>query len=162
MPITYEKIATYTVPSAQATITFSSIPSTYTDLILVAMAKNSTGDSDLCIRFNSDTATNYASTFIYGNSANALSARNSGLTRMRIGRIDSTNAYPNIIQIMNYSNATTYKTAISRSQNTSLVLANAGLWSKTPEAITSIAIIDDNGNNFVTNSTFTLYGIKAA
>lgn len=161
MAKTYEPIATYTAPSAQSTITFSSISSAYTDLVLVAMATNPTGDSDLCIRFNSDTATNYSSTFIYGTGSSAASVRNSSLNRMRIGRTDAGNAYPNIIQIQNYANATTYKTAISRSQNGSLVLANVGLWRSTA-AITSITIIDENGYNFATGSTFSLYGIKSA
>jgi hypothetical protein len=158
---TYTPIASQTLASATGTVTFSSIPSTHTDLVLVVMATNSTGDGDLCIRFNSDTASNYSSTFIYGNGSSALSTRSSNLNRMRIGRTDSTNAYPNIIHIQNYSNATTFKTAISRSQNSSLVLSNVGLWRKTPETITSVSIIDENAVNFSVGSTFTLYGIKA-
>ena len=158
---TYTPIATTTLGSAASSVTFSSISGTYTDLILIAMATNPTGDSDLCIRFNSDTATNYSSTFIYGTGSSAASVRNSSVSRMRIGRTDAGSAYPNIIQIQNYSNSTTYKTAISRSQNSSLVLANVGLWRSTA-AITSITIIDENSYNFSIGSTFTLYGIAAA
>jgi hypothetical protein len=159
---TYALIETVTLGSATASVTFnvSGTASLYTDLVLVVMAKNSASDGDLCIRFNSDTATNYSHTFMYGNGASALSVRGSNLNRMRIGRTDNTNAYPNIIQIQDYSNATTFKTAISRSQNTGLILANAGLWRNT-NAITSITIIDDNGLNFTTGSTFRLYGIQA-
>jgi hypothetical protein len=70
----------------------------------------------------------------------------------------------NIMQIMNYSNATTNKTVIAR-QNTggsaSGAAAHVGLWRNTA-AITAITIICYNGINFVSGSTFTLYGIKAA
>ena len=158
---TYALIESQVLGSATATVTFSSIPETYTDLVLVVMAKNSASDGDLCIRFNSDTATNYSYTFMYTNGASVLSTRGSTINRMRIGRTDNTNAYPNIIHIQDYANTTTFKTAVSRSQNTSLVLTNVGLWRKTPEAITSISIIDDNGLNFTTGSTFRLYGIQA-
>jgi len=157
---TYALIESQVLGSATATVTFSSIPGTYTDLVLVVMAKNSASDGDLCIRFNSDTATNYSYTFIYGTGGSAVSTRGSNFNRIRIGRTDNTNACPNIIQIQDYSNATTNKTAISRSQNTALILANVGLWRNT-NAITSISIFDDNGLNFTTGSTFRLYGIQA-
>jgi hypothetical protein len=160
MASTYEPIATQTLGSSASSVTFSSIPSTYTDLVLIVMAKNVNGDSDLAMQFNSNTS-GYSSTFVYGNGSSALSTRNTNLTKMRIGRIDNTNAYPNIINIQNYSNATTYKTALSRSQNSSLVLANVGLWGNT-SAITSVTILDDNSYSLASGSTFTLYGIKAA
>jgi hypothetical protein len=163
MPNTYVALRKETVATATPSVTFDLTGiSGYTDLIIVAMAKNAIGDSDLCIRFNSDTTTNYSATFLYGSgSGSPLSARSTSLNRMRIGRIDSTNAYPNIIHIQDYSNATTFKTAMSRSQNSGLVLSSVGLWRKSPEAITSITLIDDNAANFAVGSTFSLYGIAA-
>ena len=59
---TYEPIATQTLASAAATITFSSIAATYTDLRLI-FAKP-IGGSSLLLRFNSDTATNYSWTYL--------------------------------------------------------------------------------------------------
>jgi hypothetical protein len=161
---TYVELRKETVGTATPSVTLDLTGiSGYTDLVVVALAKNSVGDSDLCIRFNADTTTNYSATFMYGGGGAGvgLSARSSNINRMRIGRIDSTNAYPNIIHILDYANATTFKTVVSRSSNTGLVLANVGLWRKTPEAITSITFIDDNSANFAVGSTFALYGIKA-
>ena len=65
------------------------------------------------------------------------------------------------IQIMNYSNTTTYKTALSRSNNANTGTdAIVGLWRSTA-AINSIVVLI-SGNQFATGSTFTLYGIKSA
>jgi hypothetical protein len=68
-----------------------------------------------------------------------------------------------LLQFMNYSNATTYKTVLSRSNvaASASVSANVGLWRNTA-AITSIKLYVYPSYNFVAGSTFTLYGIKAA
>lgn len=68
-----------------------------------------------------------------------------------------------IIQINNYSNSTTYKTAFMRTNTASTygtVFAIVGLWRSTA-AITSITLTPDAGS-FATGSTFSLYGIAAA
>jgi hypothetical protein len=158
---TYTPIATTTLGSSAASYTFSSIPSTYTDLVLVIMAKNLTGDSDLALRFNGDTSSLYSSTYMYGTGSSAASTRGSNLTKVRAGRIDNVNAYPNIVNLQNYSNTTTNKTVVSRAQNGSFVLAYVGLWRSTA-AIDSITILDDAGYTLASGSTFTLYGIAAA
>ena len=164
MAITYEPIATQTLGSATATVTFSSIPGTYTDLILIAMPSSGTGDEDLGIRFNSDTGTNYSSTILYGTGSVAGSTRGSNVNKMRIGRVSQTTPFPNIIHIQNYANTTTYKTALSRHQNEagdgSYVMASVGLWRNT-SAITTITIASET-YNLQAGNTFTLYGIKAA
>lgn len=163
MPATYEPINTQTLGTAQASVTFSAIPSTYTDLVLVLNAKKSTSDGGyLSLRYNSDTATNYSSTFMYGNGTQALSSRNTGETFGRIGNGSTSNFESTIVSIQNYSNATTFKTSISRSNVSGIyTLSYVTLWRKTPEAITSITVLPDTGN-FTVDSTFTLYGIKAA
>lgn len=177
MPVTYEPISTTTLSSGQATVTFSAIPGTYTDLLIVANVYarfTSTSAAALLLRFNGDTSSNYSTTFVEGNGSAAASTRYINQTKMDIGSIMAQNSTsstvfpPIIIQVMNYANATTNKTVISRSNsedgtNTTArrVRAYAGLWRKTPEAITSIEFSTD-ATDFVTGSTFTLYGIKAA
>ena len=64
MPNTYEPIATNTLGSAASSVTFSSIPSTYTDLIVVMNYANSTGLADVFFRFNGDTGSNYSDTIL--------------------------------------------------------------------------------------------------
>jgi hypothetical protein len=170
MATTYEPIATYTVPSAQSSYTFTSIPSTYTDLVLVAYAKSSlTTTTQVKLTFNSDTTTNYSWTRLLGDGSAASSARGTTQAYVEVGYIagNSGTVQPDIfiLNIMNYANTTTFKTLTSRWQSmnaaNAYVAAVVGLWRKTPEAITSITLAPTSAN-FDTGSTFTLYGIKAA
>ena len=170
MATTYEPIATYTVSSAQASYTFSSISGTYTDLVLIASAKSSlTTTTQVKLTFNGDTTTNYSWTRLLGDGSAASSARGTSQAYVEVGYIagNSGTVQPDmfILNIQNYSNATTYKTFLSRWQSmnaaNAYVAAVVGLWRKTPEAITSITLTPTSAN-FETGSTFTLYGIKAA
>jgi hypothetical protein len=159
MATTYEPIATTTLGSAAASYTFSSIPATYTDLVLI-MNGTLTGTGAVYCEFNGDTASNYSSTYIQGQAGSASSSRD---TKLYLFGLLTSGSGPNagIANIMNYANSTTYKTVISRANDTSTVNANVGLWRGTPAAITSIAL-KLSANNFATGTTFTLYGIKAA
>jgi hypothetical protein len=157
MPRTYEPIATQTLGTATATVTFSSIPQTYTDLILVFDGTITTTASTP-FQLNSDTGSNYSMTRIYGDGSSAVSTRNSNETSGLI-TIANTGQSNFIANFMNYSNTTTYKTVISRggtaSGYTTLITS---LWRSTA-AITSISLITVT---YASGSTFTLYGIKAA
>lgn len=163
---TYSTIATYTVPSAQASYTFSSIPSTYTDLVLVCSASAST-QYDLRLRFNGDTGSNYSYTVLYGTGSAAGSARDSNLNFAGIdyyGVPTTTLGNSNqIVQFQNYSNTTTNKTWLSRANLASGGTdAIVGLWRSTA-AINSIYIAYiGTAYTIGTGSTFTLYGIAAA
>lgn len=160
MAKTYEPIATYTIPSTTSSYTFSSIPSTYTDLVLVtSIQRTSAGNTR--VRFNGDTATNYSTTWMEGNGSAASSSRSSNQTFLTLDYSNSTsNWVSSIANVMNYANTTTYKTMINRTGDAGVVvLAYAQLWRSTA-AITSLTLISDT--NFATGSTFTLYGIKAA
>ena len=161
MTATYEKIATNTLGSATATVTLSSIPATYTDLVLVLQTRNSNASNEVYGRFNSDTGSNYSMTQITGNGSSAASGRLTNSTTMRFSF--SNNDFNNnaIIQIMNYSNTTTYKTTLVRFTNVSQTTAAVvNLWRST-SAITSITLSNESATNFAVGSTFTLYGIKA-
>lgn len=166
MALTYEPIATTTLTSAQATVTFSSIPSTYTDLVLITFVKDNTGGVDgLRMRLNGDTGSNYSDTYLLGNGTAAQSNRNTNVTSMYNGlTADSAGSEfaINIHNFMNYSNTTTNKTAISRMNIASYgSWVEVALWRSTA-AINSITITNGGGVNFAVNSSFTLYGIKAA
>jgi hypothetical protein len=162
---TYTPIATYTVTgSSTSTYTFSSIPSTYTDLRVIASVKN-TGGGSMQMQFNSDTASNYSQTLLIGDGSSATSTRASSNTQIEFSWYDtsSTNYGVYIADLMNYANTTTYKTILTRmglaSSNT---IANVALWRKSPiAAITSITL-KLNSFNFAADTTFTLYGIAAA
>lgn len=163
---TYTPIATQRLASGTTTVTFSSIPSDYTDLILQIQAQVASGAVGLTLQFNSDTTTNYSNVFLYGTGSSVGSTRNGTTNQVNLGYaaiIDSTNWWISTSHIMNYSNTTTFKTVISRNgDGTEGVDAIASLWRKTPEAINRIDIKNTgSGINFAIGSTFTLYGIKA-
>lgn len=168
MPVgnTYEAIRTETLASAQASVTFSSIPSTYTDLVLITNGTYDTADAVFGIRFNSDTGSNYSDTDLYGNGSAAGSYRSTSQSKIQVGwyPYPSSQAEPgqSTIQIMNYSNATTYKTTLERAglAGGQGVYARVGLWRST-SAITSVTLLMSAGN-FASGTTFSLYGIKAA
>lgn len=160
---TYEPIATTTLGSAASSITFNSIPSTYTDLRIVFVGTGSTND-DFKLRYNGDTGTNYSRTDLYGNGTTASSARAVNGADIRIGASDGLdgNIALATIDIFSYKDST-YKTCLitySHDKNGSgYVYRTVGLWSNTA-AITTITL--SQGANFATGTTATLYGIKAA
>lgn len=161
MAKTYTPIATTTLTSA-GTVTFSSIPSTYTDLVIVVNGKAS-GNGQVSLRFNGVT-NSYSTTTVYGNGSAAGSARETAPTYMQLGYLnyfDTTNQAMAVCHIMNYANTTTYKTVLCRMDNTALAAgASVGLWRYT-NAITSIEVLAA-AYNFAAGSTFTLYGILKA
>jgi hypothetical protein len=164
---TYTPIESKTLGSAASSVTFSSIPSTYTDLILVVTAAGASAD-DLRYRFNSDSGTNYSTTILYGTGSAASSARTTNATSCLADYYGSVGTVLNssiqTIHIMNYSNSTTYKTAIARgNRSDSGTDATVSLWRST-SAISSITLGIGNSYsvNFSVGSIFTLYGIANA
>jgi hypothetical protein len=147
MPSTYTPIAVYTTANATTnSLTFNSIPSTYTDLVLVASVLGATNSGwTATVRFN-------------GDSANTSSFQFAGA----VGGLSTTNPITGICSIQNYANTTTYKTAIGRDNDSSGAVATVALWRNTA-AINSITVFLSNASYyFANNSVFTLYGIKAA
>jgi hypothetical protein len=167
MPSTYEKIATTTLGSAAASYTFSSIPGTYTDLVLVSSCLGVTSTSYIeIIQFNSDTGSNYSNTFTGGYVTSAGTNRNSNLSYIFVNHLNgfftTGNPMTGITHIPNYSNTSINKTVLSRGGGAaSDVAMMVGLWRNT-SAITSITISFQSTTNLQAGSTFTLYGIKAA
>jgi hypothetical protein len=157
---TYTPIATNTLGSAAATVTFSSIPGTYTDLYLVANVSNATGDDNFLLNFNGDTGSNYSVTRLYGDGTSPSSSRATNQTIAQIGGFGNTLTMIRA-NIMNYSNTTTYKTVLTRNDRAAnFAGATVDLWRSTA-AITTI-LISTSSYNFSAGSTFTLYGISAA
>jgi hypothetical protein len=161
MPNTYTELRRTVVGTATNTVVFDNIPQIYTDLVLVCNFINTIGQTDHGVRFNGDTASNYSRTQLFGTGSVAGSNRGTNETLMNILGFIGTSWSVSIMQIMNYSNTTTHKTAISRANGASdLVITAAGLWRNT-NAITSLNIIA-SGGNFAVGSTFSLYGIANA
>lgn len=161
---TYQFLASQTLGSNQATVTFSGISGSYTDLVLIMNVKGSTANFPQ-LRFNSDTGSNYSRTVLTGDGSTPSSSKDSNVTAAYINYNAYTSSsefnYNSISHILNYSNTTTYKTQLHRANNaasgTDVVVT---LWRNT-NAITSIDCIMNSGN-YAIGSTLTLYGIKAA
>lgn len=156
--------ATTVTGSPVGSVTLSSIPQGYTDLVLVINGSAS-GASDVGLQFNSDTASNYSRTWLSGNGSSAFSGRASSVAFAKIsayGNMNTSFNFNAIVNIQNYSNTTTYKTILSRSNNASLGTdAIVNLWRST-SAITSIYVYSPDSQTFSVGTTFTLYGIAAA
>jgi hypothetical protein len=160
----YDSIATVTVGSGGASsITFSSIPSTYTHLQIRAIGKGANaGGRDILFQLNSDTGSNYNSHQIYGNGSSAVAQAKGTSTNGWFTYWDSAQFGPAVMDILDYSNTnknTTTRTLGGHDLNGSgFILLRSGLWMNT-SAVTSISFFTDSGN-FTEYSQFALYGIK--
>jgi len=163
---TYVALDRQKLTSASSSVTFTSISQSYTDLRIVVQAGNASGISAVGVRYNSDSGSNYSWTRMYGDGSSVTSNRSSD-TAAYFGIIGTSIAQTFTVDIMNYSNTTTYKTAISRSSDAANYVATyVNLWrgstgSATNQPITTLTFINSNGGNFPIDSTFTLYGIAA-
>jgi hypothetical protein len=161
---TYTPIMTTTLTSNSNAVNFTVIPQTYTDLVLICTwIENSTEDLSMRVGNGSVSTTGYSTTFLIGNGSTATSSRQS-LTYWDVSQIPATTTQfaTTIVNFQNYSNTTTFKTAISRSGAAAAgTVAEVALWRST-SAIDTIQLRCGFGaNTFNTGSTFTLYGIKA-
>jgi len=170
---TYTPIYAQTLSATTASITFSNIPTTFTDLVLVVSPVAATGTTFPWMRFNGLSTSIYSDTHIYGISTGNGSSRRSAQSRGYIAeqvQAETTQISNIIVHIMNYSNTTTNKTYIARNNNA----ASSGTYVGTEAIvglaqltapITSITIGIASGGtdyNLASGSSFTLYGIKAA
>jgi hypothetical protein len=164
MPTTYEPIQTYTLGSAAATITFSSIPATYTDLRIVLVAIDSAGDG-VRMTYNSDTSALYSNTQLYAFSGTAYSGRSTGIAYCDLS-VFGLSTTPHLIEVDIFSYAgSTFKTNLvsfsgDLDASNSAVAKVVNLYRST-NAITSIELKLGSGS-FDAGTTATLYGILKA
>jgi len=168
----YESIATTTVTSNVASISFTSIPATYTHLQvrLIARTNASALSRGVSVTFNSDTTSgNYSFHRIVAEDATAGAYGQSGLDYIVLSAAanSGTSVYGvGILDILDYANTNKYKTSriangLERnSSSESFVMLRSQVWANT-NAITSITF-SSAGADFVTYTQFALYGIKGA
>lgn len=165
MPATYEPIATTTLSSAASSITFSSIPGTYTDLRLVLVGRLASGFSPL-LRFNGDTGSNYSITAVSGTGSAANSTRTINAAEINLtsqSPWETTLPSMTEIDIFNYAGSTNKTALISASTDrngSGAVERIVGLYRST-SAITSITTLI-SGGTYDAGTRFTLYGILKA
>jgi hypothetical protein len=171
----YESIATTTVGSGGASsVTFSSIPSTYTHLQIRAILRQNTngntGTFGLTTNFNGDTGSNYtASHVLFGNGSSASAASSStssafGTSSNYPGSAETANAFGVVvIDVLDYANTNKYKTlrglgGYDGNNTNGIVTLRSFAWMNT-NAITSITF-DGGSAQYAQYSSFALYGIK--
>ena len=160
MASTYEVISTTTISNGTtSSITFSSIPSTYTHLVLVTTGYIGTQGYAL-LRVNSDSGTNYSRTFMNGTGSAAQSGRNNNDTSTYLTLSNSTIG-TSVVNIFQYANTSVYKTILSRDNDPSAnTIAQVSLWRST-SAINAISLTIGS-YYYSIGTTATLYGIKSA
>jgi hypothetical protein len=161
---TYTPLANVTLGGSDADITFSSIPATYRDLILViGSAKSVGGNPAVVARFNGDNSSNYPYVRMTGNGSGTGSFAQTD-TFLNLAAAFGINASENatiLVQIMDYSATDKHKTALIRNGLAgSGVEAIAGRWAST-SAITSISVFPTASGSFAAGTTFSLYGVIA-
>ena len=157
---TYIALANTTLGSNSATVTFSSIPATYRDLVLVCNVKNINGENynTLC-RINGDTGNNNPSVIMQGTSAGATSFTRNADGAAQIGWTDNQDNSVIVTHFMDYSATDKHKTILSRNNTRAVrVTAHAIRWTNT-NAITSLQIFVESSGTLASGSTFALYGI---
>lgn len=171
MPTTMKLIAKNVLGSSASSVTFSDIPGTYTDLILTFSGRQDVNYADCYLRFNSDSGSNYSFRRLDGSGSAASSTSASSQTWLSIypgvarNNMTASTFGNSEIYIPNYAGSTNKSvsaTCLNENNATGAQMAAiAGLWSST-SAITSVILYPDTGGNFVSGSSFFLYGITKA
>jgi hypothetical protein len=170
MPNTYTLISSNVLTSSAASVTFSAIPSTYTDLVIrVSVRSDRVQTSDnINIRFNGDSAANYFRMTLTGNGSSPSSSFASSVTEWDAAIINSSTSASNTFgngeyYISNYTSTSSRPGSFLGVQENNDALAflrsNAYLYQGSA-AISSIVMTSSSTSNFVSGSSFYLYGIK--
>ena len=170
MAATYEPIATTTLGTANNTVTFSSIASSWTDLVIILVSRTTavgSGGQNMFIRLNGDTSTIYSNTSLTGNGSTTSSARNTNNNGCEIPTALATSSgiwSLNKIDIFSYAGSTfkTLLTESSRDENGSGTTRRVVSLYRSTTAVSSVSLVADGGDTFAVGTIATLYGIKAA
>ena len=164
----YESIATVTVGSTSvASISFTSIPATYTHLQIRGLVLTASAGASPRIEFNSDSGTNYSNHLLYGTGSSAGAGANVSNSGMYIGGSNtgtsSSIPFVFVTDILDYKNTnknTTIKTLSGLDANgNGEISLFSGAWYNTA-VVSSINVVTNI--NFAQYSSFALYGIKGA
>lgn len=163
--VTYELIESRILSSAVASLTFATIPGTYTDLVL-SCNLGQVAAANVQIQYNGDTSSNYSSTVLYTVGSGVPAAGQYAGLSFTYG-LNAAAALPNTIsasgtiEIFSYANPNVKKTCLTRYGNSEHEQTTfVGTWRNTA-AITSITVSSYSGS-YLSGSSFALYGIKAA
>jgi hypothetical protein len=166
----YDSIATAVGTGSSGTITFSSIPSTYTHLQIryIGRVTNSDTADNIFVQFNSDTGSNYAWHYLQGDGASVAASGATSQSKILSGRVSAATAGSDVmgggvLDLLDYANTNKYKTLRTLTgqdrNGGGVIVMTSGLWQNTA-AVSTITITNGSATNFTTTSQFALYGIK--
>lgn len=166
----YDSLATVSLSTATASITFAGIPTGYKHLQLRILARTTYVDTNSggILNFNSDSGGNYAWHRLYGDGGTVTANGNANATFARIDRMPASTATGNvfgvfIVDILDYANSSKNKTVKSLggydANGNGWVSLNSSLWMNT-SPISSITFANADGGNLVQYSQAALYGVK--
>ena len=155
MTAKYTVLGDTTLATSSASVTFSSIPSGYKDLVLVADYAPAGASVGCNFRLNSDLGSNYYTVLMQGNGSTAGSY-SSGPDDRTVNW--SAGAGLKIFNIMDYTATDKHKTALARENQGGSVVAYAYRWAST-SAVSSIEILG-TGGSYAIGSTFRLLGVN--
>lgn len=143
--------------SPASSVSFTSIPGTYKDLVLEFVGSLSSGPYDSYMVLNSDTGSNYGRTWLGGDGTSASSGRNTNFTSIPAFYM-STSLSSGQAHVMSYANTSIYKSVLIRNSSSNITSgAVVGCWRSTA-AITSLSI--GQAQNFTSGSIFRLWGVS--
>jgi hypothetical protein len=163
---TYDPIATYTLPSAAASYTFTSISQSYTDFVCVIYLQAGATNYDIQVgAANSiDTSANYNSTRVYANGTSVgTDGQNSNTTGV-LGNVSNSTSNPQIaiLNFNGYTSTNMLKGAMSNFSSSDMyTFYVAGLW-RSNSAINCLRLYSTSGQNIPSGTSLTLYGIAGA
>jgi hypothetical protein len=163
----FELITTQVLSSAASSVTFSSIPTNYKHLQLRYVAHTNSNQSVLRGRFNGDsTSANYTRHYLYGDGSSAGSAASTSNAWLDFGPLEQgSNMFAvGVVDILDYAdtnkNKTTRALAGRSGSANRLIELTSGVWLSTA-AVSSLTLSEAFfGQNLLTGSRFSLYGIK--
>jgi len=164
MANTFELIATTGAPSANvASLSFTSIPSTFTDLVLVMSLRSTSTNNYGSVLFNSS-STGYTRRILYGNGSSVASTTPTGYESLSINPSDATSSvFANYqMYITNYAGTNNKSFSVDavgeNNGTTAQAIFHTGIWANS-SAITSLTITSGVGD-IAQYSTAYLYGVK--
>jgi hypothetical protein len=164
---TYTALATVTLGTTTSSVTFSSIPATYRDLILIASCKHATtgGSGSVLGRFNGDTGS-YPFVYMATKANNTIESGAVDVNALVLGRFSNVDFTVNTAQMLDVSATDKHKTVLSNGalgldgSAAFSQLISANRWPNTA-AVTSLNLFPETAGGFASGSTFNLYGVIA-
>jgi hypothetical protein len=156
---TYTSLGTITLGSTASTVTFSSIPATYRDLVLIIDSIPTARNNDVLVRFNADSSNTYTNVEAFGTGSSTGSGSFTK-TGCLIDFVEDTQKSMIRVEALDYSATDKHKTVLTRQSKAGAIVRMLASRFPSTAAVTSLSVVASS-STFASGSTFSLYGIAA-